>query len=138
MPKYKVCKDGIPRDCKTFDSLKDLVKWAEGEIDKIKVGDLVEVTDTGLCYERASNEVWIEFYDRPDVDIETYTDILNHLNHKSLGYTNHIYSIDKRYCTFKVIAELDNKYVIEAVKGDDYIDYMDGYYVIGKTGVRKV
>lgn len=123
---------------KTFDTYEDLIKWAKEQTSEISVNDLVEVTDTGFCYKHISNEVLVEFYQSLEIDIHKYTEIINNLNHKSLGYTSNIYRIDKKDCTFRVVTQIGDKYVIEAVKGDDLIHYIDGYYVVGKKGVKKV
>lgn len=135
MPKYKVCKTGL-RDYKTFDSLEDLIEWAQKENDKIKINDYVEVIDTGYCYTGISNGKWLELFKYKGY--EDYIDILNHLNHKSLGYSDGIKSISKKDCIFNVVAEIDDKYIIDAINGRKYFDYCDGYYIMGKIGVKKV
>ena len=133
--KICVCTGHTKRKSKTFDTYEELIIWAR---EQIKVGDLVEVKDTGFCFTHASNRELKDFYYQPDVDVETYIDIINHFNHKSLGYSEGVKSIDKKDCYFKVIAEFGNKYVIEAEEGDKYFDYIDGYYIIGKEGVKKL
>lgn len=125
---------------KEFDTFEELLKWTEREIEKNKrivVDDLVEVVDTGQCYSEISDDSLSDFYMNSTINISTYTNIINNLNHKSLGYSLGIESIDKKVCTFKVIAEIDDKYVIQAVSGSDVYRYNKGYYIIGKKGVKK-
>lgn len=121
----------------TFDTYDELLKWTMEQMTQIKVGDLVEVKNTGCCYTKASNSELKNFY-LSNIDIDTYIDIVNNFNHKSLGYSEGVKSIDKNDCYFKVIAEFSNKYVIEAEEGEKYFDYLDGYYIIGKEGVKKI
>jgi hypothetical protein len=123
-----------------FDTFEELLKWTEREIEKNKrivVDDLVEVVDTGECYTQLDDKEILTYYSATEVDIEGFIDIVNHFNHKSLGYSNGIHSIDKKSCVFKVIAKINSKYVIEAEEGEDFIDYMEGYYIIGEKGVKK-
>lgn len=131
---FCVCGRGI-KNSKKFASSEELLKWAQEQSKKIEINDLVEVIDTGFCYEYISNNVLIDFY--KTTDTETFIDIINHFNHKSLGYNKGIYSIDKKDCIFKIIAELDGKYIIEAQTGNKILDYISGYYIIGKRGVKK-
>ena len=110
--------------------MKDKVK-------EIKVNDLVEVIDTGCCYTHIVGSELIKMYDLRSMNIETYTNIINNLNHKGLGYLEGDYSISKEDCVFKVIAETESKYIIEGCDGEKSHRYWDGYYVIGKEGVKK-
>lgn len=123
-----------------FDNYKELIEWAEKEIEinkKIQVDDLVEVVDTGECYSEISDDSLCEFYMSSVINIKTYTNIINQLNHNSLGYYVGVESIDKEECTFKVVAAINDKYVIKAVSGRNVWKYNKGYYVIGKKGVKK-
>lgn len=133
--KFCVCETGIKS--KKFNSGEDLLKWAKEQFEKIKIGDLVEVIDTGNCYTHIDEGELIRMFDLRSMSIETYTDIINHLNHKGLGYMEDVYSISKKDCVFKVIAETESKYIIEAYDGEKTNRYWGGYYIIGKRGVKK-
>ena len=70
MPKYKVCRLGKTyRDCKTFDSLEDIIKWANEEISKskeIKVGDIVTIENFGQMYTTLDETFFEELWDNTD------------------------------------------------------------------------
>jgi hypothetical protein len=129
---------GYKKKSHTFDTYEELLKWTQEQIEenKIEIGDLVEVVDTGECYPQLDDKEILTYY-FATVEIEDFIDIVNHFNHKSLGYSNGIHSIDKKSCVFKVIGKINSKYVIEAEGGEDFIDYMEGYYIIGEKGVKK-
>ena len=84
MPKFKVCKDGKYRDCKTFDSLEDIIKWANEEISenkKIKVGDIVTIREFGQMYTTLGVTYFEELWNNTAIDSEEIYKIMIHYDY---------------------------------------------------------
>ena len=83
MSKYRVCDD-VPRHCKTFNNLKDLIEWANEEILKnkeIKVGDIVTIEKYGDIYDTLDVTYFQELWDSPDIDVSGIFKLMIHYDY---------------------------------------------------------
>lgn len=83
MSKIRVCtNDGPIKDCKKFDSLDDMIKWAREEKNKeIKVGDIVTIEKYDDIYDTLDVPYFKCLWEETDIDAEEIYKIMIHYDY---------------------------------------------------------
>lgn len=137
--KYKVCKNQYPRDCKSFESLEDLVEWAKEEIkenNKIKVGDTVTIENYGNMYSFLDVNFFQELWENSSIGGDDIYKIMIHYDFGCDYGTRHNPRPEKARVKWKVLFIYGQRVFIERITG--YIDSNRGQILcVGEDGLKK-
>ena len=128
MSKIRVCFNDYRRDCKEFNSLEEVIEWANEEITKknkeINISDKVRIIDTGYKYSSLPSGFFNDIYLK---SILTSDEILHMVRHYNT-ITNKNYNGD-----FGIVEFIWEDKIF--IKHQDF--YNHDYIIIGKEGVEK-
>lgn len=139
MSKYRVCDD-VPRHCKTFNTLKDLVEWANEELLKnteIKVGDIVTIEDYGKMYTTLGVDYFQDLWLCSEIDDDEIYKIMIHYDYGCSYGVGHNPSKVSDRIKWKVVYIYNDKVFIERHDVNAFVDDAIQVLCIDKSGLTK-
>ena len=135
--KYRVYRDHKYSDCKEFESLEDLIKWAKEEKNKeINIGDMVTIEKYGDIYDTLDVPYFAELWTETAIDAEDIYKLMIHYDYGCNYGIGTNPTREKDRVRWKVLFIHDNHVFIE--RHDTYIgnDY-NQILCIKKSGLKK-
>lgn len=136
--KYRVCRDNKFNDCKEFDSLEELIKWAKEEKNKeINVGDIVTIEKYGDMFDTLDVEYFKDLWENTVIDLNDIYKLMIHYDYGCNYGIGHNPNKEKDRIKWKVLFIHDERVFIE--RHDAHTPMIDNYKIlcIKKSGLKK-
>ena len=136
--KYRVCREHKYNECKEFDSLEELIKWAKEEKNKeIKVGDIVTIENYGKMYTTLDVPYFEELWNKSDIDSEDIYKLMIHYDYGCNYGKGNNPSKEKDRIEWKVLFIHDERVFIERHNSNAFVNDYRQVLCIDKSGLRK-